>query len=425
MSPLRDAVYDAAMHALVPAALMHLWWRGRRQPAYRQHIGERFGHYPAGLDAPRIWVHAVSVGETRAAQPLIQALRTRAPDQRILMTHTTPTGRETGEQLFGDRVDRLYAPYDLPSAVTRFIDHVRPSVGILMETELWPNLVRAVARSGAPVYLVNARMSDRSARGYARFESLTRDTLAALSGVAAQTQADADRLLALGARDVVVTGNLKYDVSPDHATHVRGMVFRERFGASRPVVLAASTREGEEALVLDAFARLSAPGVLLVIVPRHPQRFDDVEAMVRARGLECLRRSAGIPVPQDVSVVLGDSMGELFSYYAAADVAFVGGSLLPLGGQNLIEACAVGTPVLVGPHTFNFTEATEMACEAGAALRVPDAAGLAREWDRLLHAPDARKAMAQAATRFASTHRGATERVLRMIGPALARVRSG
>ena len=239
------------------------------------------------------------------------------------------------------------------------------------------------------MFLLNARMSERSARGYARFPGLTRDTLRALSGIAAQSPADAERLLALGARNVTVTGNLKYDVTPDETALARGRRFREWFGAARQVILAASTREGEEPLVLDAFSRMNVPGALLVIVPRHPQRFDDVEALVRARGLTCARRSAERPVPPDVPVMLGDSMGELFSYYAASDVAFIGGSLLPLGGQNLIEACAVGTPVLVGPHTFNFTEATELACGAGAAQRIAGPEELAAALERLLREEDA------------------------------------
>lgn len=422
MSGWRDALYDTALRALVPAAAAHLWWRGRRQPAYRQHVAERFGRYDTPDLSPHLWIHAVSVGETRASQPLVRALQSAYPERRILMTHTTPTGRETGVQLFGESVDRAYVPYDLPGAVTRFVRHAHPEAGILMETELWPNLVRTVART-APVFLVNARMSERSARGYARFAALTRETLRSLTGIAAQTPADAERLTLLGAREVSVTGNLKYDVTPDDVALERGRQFRQWFGESRPVFLAASTREGEEALVLDAFAHVEVPGALLVIVPRHPQRFDDVAALIQARGLACFRRSAGQAVPARTGVVLGDSMGELFSYYAAADVAFVGGSLLPLGGQNLIEACAVGTPVLVGPHTFNFTEATELACDAGAALRVEDAEALGRAANRLLRDPAARQSMATAASGFAATHRGATRRVLAMLAPSLSRTR--
>jgi len=407
--------YTLLLFALIPAALFHLWWRARRQPGYLRHVGERFGRYAFEIRQPVIWIHAVSVGETRAAEPLVMALAERHPDHRILLTHTTPTGRATGEQLFGDRVERAYLPYDLPFAVARFLDRFRPDIGVIVETELWFNLAHACSKRGVPLLLVNARLSERSARGYARLAHLTKEALRSLCGVGAQTESDAARLEALGAPVVEVTGNLKFDVAPAPAMAALALELRRMFGAGRPILLAASTREGEEPIVLDALARLAIPHTLLVIVPRHPQRFDEVAQLLDARGLGWQRRSRGEPVPAATQVVLGDTMGEMSAYYGACDVAFIGGSLLPLGGQNLIEACAVGTPVLVGPHTFNFAEAATLAEAAGAAIRVADASQLATEAARLLTDPSLRARMRAAATRFAAAHRGATAKTVRLI----------
>lgn len=411
------------MHALIPFALLHLAWRARRQPAYLEHVGERFGLQVAAGPGPWLWVHAVSVGETRAAQPLVTALLAQHPDHRVVLTHGTPTGRETGEQLFGDRVARAYLPYDLPWAVNRFLRAWRPRAGVLMETELWPELIAQAGRTGTPMLLVNARLSARSARGYGRVAGLTRDALGGLAVVAAQGPDDAARLTALGARHVSVMGNLKFDVTPDVAQIALGRMFRERFGPGRAIWLAASTREGEEAIVLDALASMPDTGALLVLVPRHPQRFEEVARSVEARGFTLERRSGNAPVAASTQVVLGDSMGEMFAYFGAADIAFVGGSLVPTGGQNLIEACAVGTPVLIGPHTFNFADATEAAIRAGAALRVADANGLARAVAHLLGDDAARASMRHAGLAFAAEHRGATERVLRLLEETLSRSR--
>ncbi|MEO8039471.1 MAG: lipid IV(A) 3-deoxy-D-manno-octulosonic acid transferase [Betaproteobacteria bacterium] len=407
--------YTLLLFALVPAALFHLWRRGRRQPDYRRHVGERFGRYAFDVTQPVIWIHAVSVGETRAAEPLVKALAERHPDHRILLTHTTPTGRTTGEQLFGAEVARAYLPYDLPFAIDRFLERFRPSLGILMETELWFNLIHACALRDVPVVLVNARLSERSARGYRRLARLTREALRSLRAVGAQTNADAARLEALGAMAVTVTGNIKFDVVPAPAMTILGAELRELFGATRPVLLAASTREGEESIVLDAFARLGVRDALLVVVPRHPQRFEEVARLLDTLGLEWQRRSRDDPVDAATQVVLGDSMGEMFAYYGACDVAFIGGSLLPLGGQNLIEACAVGTPVLVGPHTFNFAESADLAIAAGAAIRVSDAAQLAIEARRILTDESLRASMHRAAMQFSAAHRGATAKTIELI----------
>jgi 3-deoxy-D-manno-octulosonic-acid transferase len=407
-------LYSLAVFALLPWALLHLWWRGRRQPAYRRHWGERFGRYALPPPGPPIWIHAVSVGETRAAQPLVAALRRRYPDAGILFTHMTPTGRQTSLDLFGNQVAQVYLPYDTPRAVGRFLDHFRPRLGLIMETELWPNLIAACHERGLPLLLVNARLSARSARRYGRVPTLTHQALGQLAAIAAQADDDAKRLQALGAPTVEVLGNLKFDIEPPADQASLGREFRGRLG-SRPVCLCASTREGEESLILEAW-QAAAPEALLVIVPRHPQRFDEVAELVRTRGLALQRRSDGQAVTPATRVWLGDSMGEMFAYYGACDLAFVGGSLLDYGSQNLIEPCAVGVPVLLGPSTFNFAEAARAALAAGAARQVVDAADLVAAFQSLLGDPESRHRMAAAGLDFARRHRGATDRSLALIG---------
>lgn len=397
----------------LPLIGLRLLWRARRQPDYLRHLGERFGHYSEPAPQRPIWVHAVSVGETRAAQPLVAALRARWPDRPILLTGMTPTGRDAGRQVYGDGVTQAYLPYDLPLAVDRFLRHFSPEFGVLMETEIWPNLLAACSRRQIPVFLANARLSVRSARGYARIAALARPAFAALGGVAAQTAGDAERLAALGARPVEVCGNLKFDVAPNDDLLALGERWRAAVGG-RAVWLAASTREGEEALVLAAAEAARRTGALLVLVPRHPQRFGEVAERLQQLGLCHTRRSVGLPGADD-AVWLGDSMGEMAAYYRMADLAFIGGSLLPLGGQNLIEAAACGCPVLVGPHTFNFLQATEDAIAVGAARRVADAAALGAAVAELLEAPTALATMRAAAVNFAAAHRGATQRMVELI----------
>jgi len=408
-------LYTLVLYLALPFVLVLLAWRERRRPGGLRNAGERFGYYPEAQRAPLIWVHAVSVGETRAAEPLVRALQARHPQCRVLLTHMTPTGRETGDTLFGGRVERCYLPLDFPGAVARFFDHFRPRAGVIMETEIWPNLIRAGRARSIPLYLVNARLSEKSYARYRWFPGLTRESLAAFTTVAAQSEDDARRLAALGAADVRVTGNLKFDLTLSPEQLELGRVLRRRFGTARPVLLAASTREGEEALLLDALEGIAVPELLTVIVPRHPQRFDEVAKLLDARGIRYQRRSAHAAVALETRVVLGDSMGEMFVYYAACDVAFIGGSLVPLGGQNLIEACAVGRPVLLGPSIYNFAEAAELAMRAGAAIQVPDSVALAREVERLLRDPDEVRRMSRAALAFANAHRGATARVLELI----------
>jgi 3-deoxy-D-manno-octulosonic-acid transferase len=397
---------------LLPFIFLKLLRRSRRQPEYLQHLGERFGFYLANSAKPVIWLHAVSVGETRATVSLVAKLRASYPDHQILLTHTTPTGRAISEQLYGDEVLRVYLPYDYPFAVRCFLRHYRPELGILMETEIWFNLIHEAHAAGVPVLLLNARLSEKSARGYARASHLTRSALRQLNAIAAQTPDDAARLIQLGAGPVSVMGNLKFDIAPPPAMLTLGVALRGQFGTKRKIVLAASTREGEEALLLDAW---QAGGVLLVIVPRHPQRFDEIAQLLSSRGLRYQRRSENRDVASDIQVVLGDSMGEMFAYYAACDVAYIGGSLLPFGGQNLIEACSVGTPVLIGPHTYNFTEATRLAVEAGAAVRVNDAAELFQVAGSLLGDEGRLAAMRQQGVQFVASHRGATDKAMDVI----------
>ncbi|HSS47010.1 MAG TPA: lipid IV(A) 3-deoxy-D-manno-octulosonic acid transferase [Burkholderiales bacterium] len=407
-------VYTLVTSAMLPFALLHLLWRSRRQPAYLKHIPERFGFYREASGKPVIWLHAVSVGETRAAEPLVKALRQAHPGHQILLTHMTPTGRETGERLFGGNVLRCYLPYDFPQAVKRFLAHFKPVAGVLLETEIWFNLIYLCKEKGIPLYLVNARLSEKSAAGYARFANLVRPALQSLTTVSAQTQQDAERLRALGAKAVQVTGNLKFDMLPPFFALEVGRELHSGFGA-RPVFLAASTREGEEELVLQAAAATGIADLLTVIVPRHPQRFDEVAALLERRGIQFQRRSENRLVAADTQVVLGDSMGEMFAYYVACDLAFVGGSLLPYGGQNLLEACAVGKPVLIGPHTFNFAEAAELAVQAGAAQRVTSAAELGEAIKTLFANAVRRKAMGEAGRVFCAAHQGATQRILRLL----------
>lgn len=419
MEPLR-ALYTLLGLVLLPLLPLRLWWRGRREPGYRRWIGERFGRYDGVAGRPTFWIHAVSVGETRAAAPLVQRLKTAYPQATVLLTHMTAAGRDAGHALFGDAVAQAWLPYDAPFAVRSFYAHYQPAAGFLLETELWPNLIATAHATGVPLYLVNARLSERSSRGYQMLRSLTRPMLQRLSGVAAQSAADAARLAALGAPSPIVTGNLKFDVTVPSTALELGAGFRLRFGTARPTWLAASTRDGEEALLLDALAGRRLPGnPLLVLVPRHPQRFGVVAELLHARGIAYARRSDNAPVPAEIGVLLGDSMGEMAAYCSASDVAFVGGSLLPLGGQNLIEALAVGTPVIVGPHTFNFTEATNGAIAAGAALRVPDADALVATLAALLGDPARRREMGEAARAFHAMHRGAADRLWQWLAPRL------
>jgi 3-deoxy-D-manno-octulosonic-acid transferase len=405
--------YTLVFTLALPWVLLRLVWRARRQQEYLKHVSERLGCYREKGAAPLIWVHAVSVGETRAAAPLVRALQDQYSGHRILLTHMTPTGRATGEDLFGESVTRCYLPYDLPWMMAAFIRHFRPVMGLVMETEIWPNLVHVCKTRGVPLLLVNARLSEKSFAGYQRMGGFASDTVSGFTAIAAQTLDDARRFQALGAENVSVMGNLKFDTTADSGAVARGERWKAALG-TRKVILAASTRDGEEALLLQAGLHLTEDA-LLVIVPRHPQRFEEVAQLLEKLKVDYQRRSTDRPVSTGTRVLLGDSMGEMAAYYALCDVAFVGGSLLPFGAQNLIEACALGKPVLIGAHTYNFAEASESAVKAGAALRVTDGADLARKAKTLLTHPDLAQRMSVAAFRFAQEHTGATQRLLEML----------
>lgn len=420
-SLLLRIAYDALWYAALPAMPLRLWWRGRREPGYRERIAERFGRYAVDAPPPLIWVHAVSLGETNAARPLLARMRAQFANATILLTHMTATGRAAGKLAVDAKTMQAWLPYDVPAFTRAFIAHFRPAAGILLETELWPNMIEAAHTAGVPMYLVNARLSARSARRYSRIAPLARRAFRTLTGIAAQTEADAQRIAQFSGAYPAVTGNLKFDVAIDPAALELGSTLRVRFGRARPVWLFASSREGEEALVLDAWKRHAHADALLVIVPRHPQRFDEVAHLIVQRGIAFVRRSDARAASADVQVVLGDSIGEMAAYCAAADVVLMGGSLLPLGGQNLIEPIAVGRATVVGPHMFNFAAATESAIAAGAAIVVRDADDAVRTVMALLDDPPGRMAMQRAAIAFCDAHRGATDRLWAWLGPELER----
>ncbi|MBL0148117.1 MAG: 3-deoxy-D-manno-octulosonic acid transferase [Ideonella sp.] len=409
------ALYATVLRAAAPLYLLRLWRRGAREPGYRLALGERFGLYRGSGPAPGlVWVHAVSLGETRAAAPLIEALREQQPGLRLLLTHGTATGRQAGLALLRPGDQQAWLPYDTPGAARRFLRRFQPIVGVLMETELWPSLMREAERAQVPVVLANARLSERSARKGRRLAALMHPAARRLSLALAQTSPDAERLRAAGTPQVLISGNLKFDMTPVPAQLALGR--RWRAGLHRPVVMAACTREGEEAPLLAAWQALPAPRPLLLLVPRHPQRFDEVAEMVLAQGLTLARRSVWRDEPPGAGtdVWLGDSMGEMALYYACADVALLGGSFAPLGGQNLIEAAACGCPLVMGPHTFNFAQAAEQSLAAGASVRAPDlAAGVAAALQ--LAADPQRSAWAQRAMAFAAAHRGAAQQMAQRI----------
>lgn len=413
--------YSALLALLKPVYLARLWWRGRAEPLYRHAITERLGRYGGLPSQGWLWLHAVSLGETRAAAALVDALRARHPGLRLLLTHGTATGREAGAMLLREGDRQAWLPYDTPGVVKRFLAQFRPALGVLMETEIWPNLLLAARAQGVPMVLANARLSERSARKGERLAAVLRPAVEALTLVLAQTEADAQRLREAGARAVQVCGNLKFDLAPDTALVERGRAWRAAL--ARPVLLFAVSREGEEAPMLAAWARAlqgAASKPLLVVVPRHPQRFDEVAALLQAAGWRLARRSSWGEMPPAealaADVWLGDSMREMPLYYGLGQVALLGGSFAPLGGQNLIEAAACGCPVVMGPHTFNFAEAAELASAAGAAQRVADlGAGVVQALALLADAPRLAEAGARSIA-FAAQHRGAAARMAGAIG---------
>jgi 3-deoxy-D-manno-octulosonic-acid transferase len=399
----------------LPLAFLRLWWRGLGNVAYRAHWLERLG-FCSGFGKVDVWLHAVSVGEARAALPLVRALL--ASKQSVLVTCTTPTGRDTCRELFGEQVAIAYLPFDAPFLIARFLKATRPKLGILMETELWPGVCAMAKRSDVALWLVNARMSNRSARGYAKGGSLTKSMLACLSGIAAQTKAHAAHFVALGAPNVHVVGNLKFDLTvPAHLNQRADRLVEHLTGgaAAMPYWIAGSTREGEEAMLLEALSKhpLRARAMAL-IVPRHPERWAETAALAAQLGFRVAKRTDA-KIASGSEVIIGDSMGELLTYYANAKVAVMGGTLGNTGGQNLIEPCAVGVPVVLGPSVFNFEQAAEEAVDAGAAFRVEDAKAALDQVLQLFDDELHRKAASQRGREFVAKHRGATERTFALL----------
>ncbi|MDD5335653.1 MAG: 3-deoxy-D-manno-octulosonic acid transferase [Rhodoferax sp.] len=432
-------LYTFLMWLAQPWLRRKLARRGQREPGYLEAMEERFGHYgdkPPAAAGQVVWLHAVSLGETRAAALLVAGLRQRLPGMRLLLTHGTATGRAEGAKLLQAGDIQTWQPWDTPVVVARFLDHFKPRIGILMETEIWPNLVAACARSALPLVLANARLSEQSMRKARRLAWLAAPAYRGLTAVWAQTPDDALRLSALGAKVQGVFGNLKFDAAPDAELLARGRAWRQRAG--RPVVMFASSREGEEAALLRLLSAASGPGqgesrsvaseVQWLIVPRHPQRFDEVAALIAQHGFALSRRSLWRDAPPAMPgagerrrcIWLGDSLGEMALYYGLADVALLGGSFEPLGGQNLIEAAACGCPVVMGPHTFNFVEAAELAAASGAAVRVENMAQALDAVSILVGNAAPLQAARRAADAFAGSNRGATERTLTAIKELLA-----
>lgn len=420
-------LYTLLLYLAVPFVLLRLFWKGRQLPEYCGRIGERFGAVPAVPEGVAVWVHAVSVGEALAAQPLIERLLAEHGPGQVWVTTTTPTGSARVAAAFGERVRHSYAPYDLPSAVARFLDRVQPRQLVVMETELWPNLFHACHARGIRLTIANARLSPRSFAGYSRVRGFVAATLAYCTHIAAQSEADAERFRALGAAPERVTmiGNLKFDLALPDAQLASGQALRARFGAERPVWIAASTHADEEAAALAAHRAVASllPDALLILVPRHPQRFDEVWSLIEDAGFAAERRTRlqaleniGHPQPlEPVQVLLGDSMGEMFVYLAASDLAFIGGSLAPVGGHNILEPAALGLPVLFGPVMHNFLPARQLLLDAGAAVEIADATALAEEAGVLLLQPERRAAMGAAGRAAIAANRGALERLLRLL----------
>ncbi|MCU1750744.1 lipid IV(A) 3-deoxy-D-manno-octulosonic acid transferase [Pseudomonas sp. 6D_7.1_Bac1] len=416
---MNRTLYTALFYLGLPLVAIRLWLRSRKAPAYAKRIGERFSIGLPVMKPGGIWVHAVSVGESIAAAPMIRALLERYPQLPITVTCMTPTGSERIHAMFANepRIQHCYLPYDLPCAAARFLDRVQPKLAVIMETELWPNHIHQCAKRGIPVALANARLSERSAKGYGRFAKLTQPMLAEMSLFAVQTEAEAERFRQLGARSetVEVTGSIKFDLSIDPKLLQRAAELRQLWQAvERPVWIAASTHEGEDEVVLAAHRQLLAshPDALLILVPRHPERFNPVFELCQQQGFATIRRSTGETVRADTSVLLGDTMGELLFLYALADSAFVGGSLVPNGGHNLLEPAALAKPVLSGPHLFNFLEIAALMRSAKALQEVDDAHGLALAVQRLFELPRDAQRMAEAGLSVMRANQGALQRLL-------------
>ena len=413
------SLYSLLVYAATPLVLLHLFLRGLRSPGYRRRWSERFGFFSPPRRTGGIAVHAVSMGEVNAASELVRALFEQYPDDPLYFTTFTPTGSDRVRALFGDRVFHVYAPLDLPGAVRRFLSRLRPRLLVIMETEIWPNLLHAAAARDIPILIANARISPRAYERYRHFQRLTALALARASVIAAQSAADAGRLIELGAdaADTRVTGNLKFDLKLPPGLLEAGSAIRGAWGTHRPVLVAGSSHEGDEETLLNAFGRLLAvcPDALLVLVPRHPERFDRACQLARDAGLVVSRHSEGAGCPPSTQCFVVDAMGELLRYYAACDVAFVGGTLAPVGGHNVLEPAALSKPVLFGPHTGNVEDIAAQLLERGAALRVLDSAELETALRELFADAARRGQMGQAGSDLVRSGQGALQRTLDLI----------
>ncbi len=417
-------IWSAAAYLLLPFVLVNLIWRGVRYPAYWFRWPERFGYIESMQGKRIIWVHAVSVGEVRSSAKLVNELANRYPHHRILVTTMTPTGSKQVHELFGGRVGHAYVPYDFPGSVRRFMQRVSPEFAVIAETEFWPNLFKACQDRDVPLFLVNVRLSQQSLRGYLRVPRTARAMLERATRICAQTNSDAQRLKSLGLSDarVEVTGNLKFDAPLAESLLSEAATLRRQWGRDRPVFIAASTHGGEERRILIAFRSLREiyPDLLLVVAPRHPERFKSVDRQCRRTGAQVALRSLHRgDLPAEIDIVVGDTMGELQRLYAAADIAFVGGSLVRTGGHNLLEPCAVGVPVIFGPHMFHFEEISAMVLERGAGSQVHDERGLADRVAMYLDQPALRTAAGEAARLLVAENRGAVEKTLELMSESL------
>jgi len=415
-----NLLYTTLFTLAVPFLILRLIWRGFRAPDYWNRWPERFGSIPQrSSERLVIWVHAVSVGEVEACRPLVKGLRSEFPDHQILITTMTPTGSARVKSVFSDSVSHCYLPYDIPFAIKQFIKNANPQFGIIMETEIWPNLLRHCQKQGISLILANARMSERSAKGYARFPNFIRSTLQNLSVIAVQGQDDKKRFQELGAekKNVHIIGNLKYEISLPTSLKEQASAMRNIWSINRPVLVAASTHEGEEEMILNASRQIRGhyPDLLLILVPRHPERFDRVAALAQKSGFKTLRRSEQRPCPSDVQILLVDTMGELPLFYAASDIAFVGGSLVPHGGHNLLEPAALGRAVITGPHFFNFNDISKQFLAANAAVQVSNTEELAQTVISLLNNPDQRAEMGEAGLKLILNSQGASSRLVNLI----------
>jgi len=413
-------LYSLLFYLILPLVILRLLWRGIKAPAYLEHWSERFGYAPElDLSKPVIWIHAVSAGEMIAAVPLIRRLQVRFADHQVLVTNMTPTGAERCRALLGSSVTRCYVPYDLPGAVRRFLGRVRPTMLIIIDTELWPNMIHYSSRLGVKITLANGRLSEQSARGYARIGSLTKLMLSEITQVAVQTQQHGERfrLLGLESHKLSVTGSIKFDLTLPTDLSARQHFLREKVGRDRLVLIAASTHQGEEEIILDVFSRLHAkyPELLLVLVPRHPERFEVCAVLSRSLGMKTISHSIQRNCESDTDVLLVDAMGELIYFYAISHIAFVGGSLVPVGGHNMMEAAAFSLPIMMGPHLRNFDDIADMFVQASAMVMVKDGNELLAMTDKLCSQEDLRTRMGDASRQVMDVNRGALDQTVALI----------